>query len=166
MTLDEFNHLDFEKAYELLLNCCHSKAWATSLATNRPYSSRELLISKAEKIWNGLTVQDHLEAFEAHPKIGDLKSLKEKYSATKTLAGKEQQSVETADTKTLERLKDLNEEYFNKFGFIFIVFATGKTASQMLELLESRIHNSRDEELKNAAIEQSKIMRLRMEKML
>ena len=109
-------------------------------------------------------VADWLLAFDAHPKIGDVDSLREKYAATKAMAGSEQGAVADADEETLHALARLNHEYEERFGFIFIVFATGKSASDMLALLRSRINNSREAELQNAAAEQLKITLLRLER--
>ena len=105
-------------------------------------------------------------AFEAHPKIGDIKSLKAKYASTEALASGEQAGARVAPEAVLQRLKDGNDAYLHKFGFIFIVCATGKSAEQMLELLEQRLPNSREQELRIAAEEQAKITHIRLDKLL
>lgn len=136
------------------------------MAKERPYKSKDELLLQAEKIWFSLSESDWLEAFAAHPKIGDISSLQKKFQATASTAANEQSGVNTANTETLKEFARLNQEYEAKFGFIFIVFATGKSAQEMLDLLKARIHNSREQELKSAAREQSKITRLRLEKKL
>ena len=166
MSLKDFNSAAEAKAKEMLLHCCHSESWATRMLVRRPFSSPEMLFAAARDIWFSLTEKDYLEAFLAHPKIGDVNSLRKKYAATLSMASNEQQGVNAADEKTLEELSDLNHKYEEKHGFIFIVFATGKSAQEMLEILKKRIKNSRAEEIKNAAEEQSKITRLRLEKIL
>jgi OHCU decarboxylase len=112
-----------------------------------------------------LVEADWLEAFAAHPLIGDVDSLRKKYGATRDLAAGEQAGAAGAGAATLQELADLNRSYREMFGFIFIVFATGKSADEMLANLRSRLGNSRDEELRNAAAEQIKITRLRLEKL-
>jgi len=151
---------------EILLHCCHSTTWADKLLQSMPFSSRKEILKKAEKIWFSLSERDWLEAFAAHPKIGDVNSLKKKFGSIKTAAAQEQMGVNSADEKTLEDLALFNHNYEKKFGFIFIVFATGKSAQEMLKILKTRIENSRKDELNNAAKEQCKIMRLRLEKKL
>jgi OHCU decarboxylase len=94
--------------------------------------------------------------------IGDVESLKKKYAATKAIAAGEQAGVAAASEATLAELARLNQEFYEKFGFIFIVFATSKSANEMLALLKARIDNTREEELRNAAAEQLKITRLRL----
>jgi len=95
-----------------------------------------------------------------------MQSLRAKYANTQKLASGEQSGVAGASEQVLTDLARLNQEYERKHGFIFIVFATGKTAAEMLALLEVRMGNPRPLELKNAAAEQAKITRLRMEKLL
>jgi len=104
-------------------------------------------------------------AFEAHPQIGDINSLRQKYAATKKMAAGEQNSVNDASESVLTSLVKGNQDYLNKFGFIFIVFASGKSAAQMLSLLQTRLVNSRTQELENAAAEQNKITLLRLKKL-
>ncbi|MEQ8802229.1 MAG: 2-oxo-4-hydroxy-4-carboxy-5-ureidoimidazoline decarboxylase, partial [Haliea sp.] len=109
---------------------------------------------------------DLLEAFEGHPKIGDVNSLKAKYSSTKALAAGEQSSVDEAGDAIIEALARGNSEYEEKFGFIFIVCATGKSAREMSGLLQARLPNDRATELANAAGEQRKIFQIRLSKLL
>ena len=131
-----------------------------------PFENKDSFYNNAKSIWLSLSENEWLEAFDAHPKIGDINSLKEKYSRTSNTSSQEQSKVDLASNKTLEELQKLNQDYENKFGFIFIVFATGKTADTMLSLLKSRINNTKDQELQNAALEQLKITHLRMEALL
>lgn len=106
-----------------------------------------------------------MEAFLGHPKIGDVDSLAQKFRATKKWAGNEQELVQDASLELISKLAQGNTDYENKFGFIFIVFATGKTAQQMLDLLCARLPNPPDRELEIAAAEQHKITRLRIQKL-
>lgn len=166
MAFTRFNQLSEMEARALLLDCCHCESWAEDLARKRPFSTlselqecgAQLFLEKGEACW--------LEAFLGHPKIGDASSLRRKYQSTADTAKEEQGGVRGAGEATLERLASQNEAYERKFGFIFIVFATGKSAEQMLAILETRLRNTREEELRNAAAEQNKITKLRMEKLL
>ena len=130
------------------------------------FSSDQELLTRSENVWADLAEADYLEAFLAHPRIGDVDSLRQKYANTKAIAGGEQSGVDSADEATLQRLSAANDEYFDKFGFIFIVCATGKSAKQMLEILEARLPNDRDAEVANAAAEQLKITKIRLEKLV
>lgn len=166
MPLSGFNALPFPEARARLLDCCHCEAWATALAEKRPFASLGSLQETGAQLFLELGEPCWLEAFAGHPKIGDIGSLKKKYAATAATAKGEQGGVQGAAEGTLESLARLNEEYERKYGFIFIVFATGKTAAQMLGILETRLRNTREVELRNAAAEQNKITKLRMEKLL
>ena len=111
-------------------------------------------------------MDDYLEAFEGHPRIGDVESLAKKYANTKGWAGGEQKGLESADREVLQRLAKGNADYEAKFGHIFIVCATGKSAAEMLALLEARMPNDPKTEVMVAAEEQNKITRLRLKKLL
>ena len=132
----------------------------------RPYSDMSNLKNAGDENWSRLEDSDFLQAFEGHPKIGDVNSLREKYSNTKKLASGEQGLVSDASEQVILDLSSGNEEYLKKFGFIFIVCATGKSAIEMLSLLQQRLSNSRDAELVNAAEEQRKIFQIRLDKLL
>ena len=136
------------------------------MVAGRPYASEEDLLNKAEAYWQTISKEDWLEACEGHPKIGDVSSLKKKYAHTKQWAGNEQGGMDSASEDVIERLAQGNTDYENKFGYIFIVCASGKTATEMLELLENRLDNSPEKELKIAMGEQSKITQLRLKKLL
>lgn len=165
MTLDEFNQLNTEQAQESLTKCCTSERWIHAMTGARPFSSHSNMQKSALSIWHDLEEKDYLQAFEGHPKIGDINSLRKKYANTQTLASHEQGNVAQADENTLSLLARANDEYFKKHGFIFIVYATGKSAAQMLSVLKNRLLNDRMTEINNAVIEQSKITALRINKL-
>ncbi|MNT52311.1 OHCU decarboxylase [compost metagenome] len=120
----------------------------------------------AEHIWRGLGPEDWKEAFEHHPRIGDLDSLKAKYANTRDWAAGEQSGAASAPEEVLQALAEGNQTYEAKFGHLFIVCATGKTAKEMLDLLQARLPNAPQVELGIAADEQRKITRLRLEKLI
>lgn len=123
------------------------------------------LLEDAEEQWWLCSEDDWKEAFRHHPKIGDLDSLRKKFSSDQWAAG-EQGAVAAAAAATLEALAEGNRLYEEKFGYIFIVCASGKTAEEMLEMLKERLQNTPEEEIKIAADEQNKITKLRIEKLL
>lgn len=166
ISLTEFNHLSTEQATDALLGCCTSERWAQLLASHRPFTTMDELLAASDAAWAQMVESDYLQAFEGHPQIGNVETLKEKYRHTIGNASHEQSAVNEADDATLEALAQGNRDYLNKFGFIFIVFATGKSAQQMLDLLLARLPNTREQELANAAAEQNKITRLRLGKLI
>jgi 2-oxo-4-hydroxy-4-carboxy-5-ureidoimidazoline decarboxylase len=166
LNLEQFNSTDKELLFNELEKCCGSKQWVKRILAARPYSSVEILHQFSDKIWAKLSSTDYLEAFTHHPQIGDIDSLKKKFASTANWAGDEQQGTSDACDEILQRLKQGNQDYLNKFGFIFIVCATGKTAQEMLDLLNDRLPNDKAIELHNAAAEQNKITHLRLDKLL
>jgi 2-oxo-4-hydroxy-4-carboxy-5-ureidoimidazoline decarboxylase len=166
MNLEKINNSAREDAVTFFLKCCGSESWINKMLSSRPFNTREELLKKSAEIWYSLEPSDWKEAFEHHPKIGDLKSLKEKYSVTKSIAANEQSGIDNADESILRELSELNEEYEKKFGYIFIVCATGKSADEMLSVIKLRIRNSPETEIKTAMEEQNKITKIRLEKIL
>src|SRR5690349_5578494 len=159
MTLTELNGLPAAEAEEQLLTCCGSQRWARAMAARRPFKSMEDVQRAAEMEWIKLKYPDWLEAFSHHPRIGER-------AKAQGFAKQEQSGAGGASDKTLLSLESLNRLYEEKFGFVFLIFATGKSADEMLGALQRRLQNGRDVELKNAVGEQAKITRLRLEKLL
>ena len=166
MTIQDLNALNTQELKNVLFKCCGSSKWVERMSAYFPVQDEEKLFQEAEQIWYDLEEADWLEAFTHHPKIGDLNSLKEKFASTSQWAAGEQASVNTATEEVLRELAEGNQLYEEKFGFIFIVCATGKSAKEMLTLLRNRFPNSPEEELKNAMVEQNKITKIRLEKLL
>ena len=161
MTIKAFNKLNKIEKAKFLLGCCGSSTWVEMMMKQFPFASEMDFIDAATDVWyNQCNSIDWLESFTHHPKIGDVKSL------TKKFAGKEQASIAAATKKTIAALADANTAYEEKFAFIFIVCATGKTATEMLRLMEDRLSNSIGEELHIAMGEQMKITILRFQKLI
>ncbi len=161
MTIKAFNKINKAERLKQLMSCCGSSAWANLMLKQFPFARETDLVIAATDIWyNQCNSLDWLESFTHHPKIGDVKSLAKKF------AGKEQASVAAATKKTITSLAKANKEYEAKFGFIFIVYATGKSAAEMLRLLEDRLSNTIGEELHIAMGEQMKITILRFQKLI
>lgn len=157
--LDEFNQLHPDEAKALLLTCCASDAWAAEVAAARPFTSMAALMQKADDSWQAVDDGERLQAFAAHPLIGDVELLRQKFAAR---ANAEQGQVLAASEETLLALAEYNQTYLDKFGFIFIICATGRSADEMLAQLQTRLGNDRGQEIANAAREQAAITRLRL----
>jgi 2-oxo-4-hydroxy-4-carboxy-5-ureidoimidazoline decarboxylase len=167
MTIQELNSLGKPALSEALQKCCGSTAWVKNMLAKFPISNAENLMAEATTQWNKLTEADWREAFTHHPKIGgDVNALREKFASTSTWAEGEQAAVKQASQATLEALAAGNTEYEQKFGYIFIVCATGKSAEEMLALLQARLPNKPEDEIMIAMGEQDKITRIRLEKLL
>jgi 2-oxo-4-hydroxy-4-carboxy-5-ureidoimidazoline decarboxylase len=166
MTLHEFNILPKEKVREELTKCCGSRAWVERMLPFVPAEDMVELLEDAEEQWWKCSPDDWKEAFAHHPRIGDMDSLKKKFASTASWAADEQAGVKGASEETLKVFAEANKMYEEKFGYIFIVCATGKTAEEMLGMLELRLKHDPAEELEIAADEQNKITKLRIEKML
>jgi 2-oxo-4-hydroxy-4-carboxy-5-ureidoimidazoline decarboxylase len=166
MTLQELNQATPSVFQDNLFKCCGSKTWVEAMETMRPFSDKIDLLDKADTCWFKCKKKDWMEAFTHHPRIGDVESLREKFAATAAWASGEQGKVKEASEQVIQELKRLNDAYFDEFGFIFIVFATGKSAQEMLSILKERIENDLVEEIINAMMEQCKITKLRLEKLL
>ena len=166
MTLQELNTLEKPALTEALRRCCGSSAWVEHMTAAFPVADAETLMDEAKTLWNELSETDWREAFMHHPKIGgSVEALRAKFASTSTWAEGEQAAVKEASPATLEALAAGNEEYEQKFGYLFIVCATGKTAEEMLALLQARLPNKPEDEILIAMGEQDKITRLRLEKM-
>jgi OHCU decarboxylase len=159
VTLDALNRLEHTVAESVFMRCCGSHAWARSMAAARPFTSAEGMIEAGAAIWRGLEADDWLEAFAAHPRIGE-------QAASSSWSGREQAGIQNADAQVRRRLAARNADYESRFGYIFIVCATGKTAVEMLAALEARLTNDPRAELGIAAEEQRKITGLRLAKLM
>ena len=167
ITLDQLNSFSDQDAFSNLEQCCVSKTWVHKMVQSRPFSSENELIKTAASIWyNDCSIEDFKEAFTGHPKIGNVESLKEKFSHTAEWAGNEQSKVAEASMEIIEALAKSNELYENKFGYIFIVSASGKSAKQMLAIVNTRLNNQSDDEIFVAMNEQHKISVIRLVKLI
>jgi 2-oxo-4-hydroxy-4-carboxy-5-ureidoimidazoline decarboxylase len=143
--------------------CCGSSGWVDRMLARRPFGGREALLQAAREEWFALRPDDWLEAFSHHPRIGDRASLAARFPATHHLSAREQDGMGGAPADVLTALADANQAYADRFGFIFIVCASGKTANEMLQLLRARLPNDRDTELRVAAEEQARITAIRLD---
>jgi 2-oxo-4-hydroxy-4-carboxy-5-ureidoimidazoline decarboxylase len=162
----QLSALSPDDAREALSRCCGARAWVTGMLALRPFASEQALLSAAQETWSKLGKDDYLEAFSHHPQIGaDRAELARRFAGTAQLSAAEQAGVTHADASTLDALAEANRAYLARFGYIFIVCATGKSAEQMLSLLQARLPNDPEIELQIAAAEQAKITALRLQRL-
>jgi 2-oxo-4-hydroxy-4-carboxy-5-ureidoimidazoline decarboxylase len=142
--------------------CCGSARWVERMLSRRPFASRDALLAAAREEWFALTPADWRDAFRHHPPIGDRDALRARFPGTAQLSEREQAGVAGASDAVLDALAEANRAYAHKFGYIFIVCATGKSAGEMLASLRARLLNGPDTEIRIAAEEQAKITELRL----
>ena len=162
MSIESINLLSTETLKAGLTRCCGARRWVDGMLAAFPFESADQLIAKADSIWWGLEPADWREAFTHHPKIGDIENLRQKFAQTADLSTREQAGVSEASEAVLQRLAAGNQAYEARFGYIFIVCATGKSAAEMCTILEARLPNLADDEIRIAAEEQRKITQIRL----
>jgi len=164
--LEWLNSLPAEEAVKELLQCCGSQRWSAEMAAGRPYPSLEALINRANEAWWALDQSDWLEAFRSHPRIGEKKAAEQVSAQSQQWSGQEQAGMNSASREMTNTLAALNRAYELKFGYIFIICATGKTPEAMLSALHERLQHNAGAELPVAAAEQANITELRLKKLL
>lgn len=164
--LEWLNAMREKEAEKVFLGCCGSSAWAGAMARGLPYVDESALLEAAASVWNGLGRDDWIEAFRAHPRIGGDRAEDEVTETSERWSKGEQAAMSDADDDAATEMARLNDVYFDRHGFIFIIFASGKSADQMLEALRDRVDNDTDTEIENAAEEQLEITLLRLHKWL
>jgi len=157
--LDAFNDLSRAEAEAQLKTCCASQRWAEAMALERPYPTPESLYDAADRVWWSLDQSDWLQAFAAHPRIGDR-------AAADPTAQREQAGAARASAELRAALAEANRRYEERFGRVFLICAAGKSAEDLLASIRHRMGNDEQAELHVAAAEQAKITRLRLERLL
>ncbi|WP_323382844.1 2-oxo-4-hydroxy-4-carboxy-5-ureidoimidazoline decarboxylase [Myxococcus dinghuensis] len=163
--LERLNRMFPNEAKAELMRCCGSSRWADGMTRARPFRDAAHLLAESEWLWKQTGPEDWREAMTHHPRIGE-SALRAKFAATASWSSQEQGGVRGASEDVIRGLAEGNQAYEARFGFIFLVCATGKGAEEMLALLRERMDNAPDEELRVAAGEQAKITRIRLEKLL
>ncbi|NOT33578.1 MAG: 2-oxo-4-hydroxy-4-carboxy-5-ureidoimidazoline decarboxylase [Candidatus Eisenbacteria bacterium] len=166
MTLEQLSALPPAELAAQFERCCGARRWVRMMCMGRPFRSLEALHEASDRASDSLTPTDWREAFTHHPRIGDVAALREKFATTSVWAGAEQAGAAAASEATLHALAQGNREYEQRFGYLFIVCATGRSADEMLSMLSMRLGNAASEEFTIAIEEQRKIMRLRLDKMI
>jgi 2-oxo-4-hydroxy-4-carboxy-5-ureidoimidazoline decarboxylase len=151
-----------EEARAILRAACGAERWVDGMLAHRPFGSQDALLAAARDVWFGLSERDWRAAFDCHPRIGDRESPRQRFPDTHRLSTLEQAGVAQATGDVLSALADANQRYLRKFGYIFIVCATGKTAGEMLAILRDRLNNDPAVEIRVAAEEQARITALRL----
>jgi len=160
------NSLSRSEAENELLKCCGCKEWARRVLAERPFESVASLIAKADRVWWSLDPRDWLEAFHSHPKIGEKKAAAATAADAQRWSEDEQSGTRNSAAETMAALAQLNRVYEEKFGYIFIVCASGKSSAEMLAILRGRLENPAGQELQIAAAEQAKITELRLKRLV
>jgi OHCU decarboxylase len=166
LQLNYLNSLSPSEAEQEFLKCGGSKNWAQQMVVERPFSSLNQLTETGDRVWWSLEPADWLEAFCSHPKIGEKKAAAPIAAEARKWAEDEQSGTRDAATATIVELAELNNVYEKKFGYIFIVCASGKSSEEMLRILRERLQNDAEEELRIAAAEQAQITALRLRKLV
>ncbi|MCZ7678176.1 MAG: 2-oxo-4-hydroxy-4-carboxy-5-ureidoimidazoline decarboxylase [Sandaracinaceae bacterium] len=158
--------MDLETARAALTRCCGARRWVDGMLARRPFGADEALMEAADQVWSTMEREDVLEAFTHHPRIGaSVEELRKRFASTSAWSAGEQGAVAAAGEETLRALSAGNAAYEARYGFIFIVCATGKSAEEMLALLNARMGHEPGDELRVAAAEQAKITKLRLAKL-
>ncbi|HUY82446.1 MAG TPA: 2-oxo-4-hydroxy-4-carboxy-5-ureidoimidazoline decarboxylase [Acidobacteriaceae bacterium] len=164
--LEAWNVMEKDEAAAAVLPCCGSRRWAERMADARPVAEEDALMRRAGVIWQELDAGDWMEAFATHPRIGERKAPVKATSQSAAWSAAEQSAVAREDAAVLAALAEGNRRYEERFGRTYIVCATGKTAREMLEILESRLRNDDAAELPEAAEQQRQITALRLKRWL
>lgn len=159
------NDLPELEARTALARCCGSGAWVEAMMRHRPFGSDDTLFDLAEKTWRDLSRDDWLEAFSAHPRIGERASMSPSHASTSSWSREEQSGMEAADASVETALHAGNVEYERRFGHVFLICATGRSADEMLQALNERLNNDSDTELRVAAEQHVMITRLRLKRL-
>ena len=166
MRLEDLNSLTLGEATNEILKCCGSTSWAQRMSERRPFATPDELLKEAQRIWWSLAPDDWLEAFRSHPKIGEKRAEQHVSEDAQKWSEQEQSNVAMATPDTMQALAHLNQEYQQKFGYIYIICARGKSSKEILANLKDRMDNAPEDELQIAAAEQAKITELRLENLL
>lgn len=160
------NTMSHDHAVAELRACCASQAWLRGMADKRPFRSADELYEGADDTWRSLRPEDWIEAFRAHPRIGEREPVSREGVAIRKWSTQNQSALKESPPESLGALAEINRQYEAKFGFVFIISAAGKNAEQILESARRRLENTAGAELAAAAEEQRQITRLRLEKWL
>ena len=164
--LGRWNGLELDEAANEILACCGSRAWAHALAARRPISDEAALLAASDQIWSDLSESDWMEGFRSHPRIGESSGTSSNPSQSAAWSGQEQSKVSLAGENIKIALAEGNRAYEQRFNRTFIVCATGKSAPEILEILQRRSQNDEPTELHEAAEQQRQITHIRLKKWL
>jgi len=165
-TLAAWNAAGAMEARNAMLACCGAKRWADAMVALRPIASVFALSKEADRVWSTVQEADWLEAFACHPRIGERRVSAHVGAQSSAWSKAEQTQTNSASDRVLADIAEGNQRYEEQFGFTYIVCATGKSAEEMLAILERRLKSTREAELREAAEQQRQIMQIRLGKWL
>jgi len=163
--LAAWNAADEREAMDAMIACCGARRWARAMAAQRPVADVDKLCAAADREWSGMEEADWMEAFACHPRIGERKAV-QATAKSEAWSMQEQAGAGRAAEGVLRKMAEGNALYEQRYGFTYIVCATGKTAEEMLTILKRRLGNDRDRELREAAEQQRQITQIRLKKWL
>ena len=163
--LDAWNNADVADATMAMLSCCAAQRWAVQMVALRPIANIAALSETADQVWGAMSESDLLEAFACHPRIGERRAAAGSERSMEW-SEQEQSGTKNAPQTTMRKLVESNALYEQRFGFAYIVCATGKSADEMLVILERRLASDRMAELREAAEQQRQILQIRLGKWL
>jgi 2-oxo-4-hydroxy-4-carboxy-5-ureidoimidazoline decarboxylase len=162
-TLASWNAASADEALAAMMACCGARRWAEAMVALRPIAGIEELCDAGDSIWSTMKEADWHEAFACHPRIGERKTIHAPAQSA-AWSQEEQSSARRATVRVLAQLAVGNAGYEKRFGFTYIVCATGKSAEEMLAILNRRLANDPATELREAAEQQRQIMQIRLRK--
>ena len=165
-TLARWNQLSAQEAAQEIVPCCGSQAWARAMAEQRPVQDEMSMINLSDRIWHQLREEDWMEAFARHPRIGERKAPEAAPAQSASWSAQEQERVSAAGQRIRDDLAVANAQYEDRFGRVFLICATGKSAAEILEILQRRLQNDDATEWLEAAEQQRQITNLRLKKWL
>ena len=166
LTVAELDRMPAGAAEQALEACCGSRAWVAGMLARRPFTALDGVLAASDEVADELGSADWLDAFAHHPRIGEQRAKAAVPAGARAGSSSEQAAAAASPDATRARLADANRVYEERFGFIFIIFASGRSAGEILDELERRLGNDREREIRVAAAEQQKITRLRLTRLL
>lgn len=166
ITVSQLDEMTADEAGALLKECCGSSRWVAMMLARRPFRFRDSVFFAADMFWKSLTMRDRMEAFAHHPRIGEKSGAKLQGEQGARWSAMEQSGMDVVEAELRKEIAEINREYEDRFGYIYIVSAQGKTAAELLTIAKDRLRNSPEREIRVACEEQKKIMHLRLEKLL
>jgi 2-oxo-4-hydroxy-4-carboxy-5-ureidoimidazoline decarboxylase len=164
-TLEAWNTAGDAEAQEAMMACCGARRWAAAMVAQRPIASANELFAAGDAEWQGMEEADWMEAFSCHPRIGERKAAPARAKSV-DWSSQEQASTAHAAERVLAELAEGNALYEQRYGFTYIVCATGKSAAEMLAILKRRLKSDHETELREAAEQQRQILQIRLRKWL
>lgn len=166
VSVSELDAMPEAEAAELFASCCGAWRWVTEMVVRRPFGTRGAVLTVADRVWETMQETDWREAFSHHPRIGEQTGAIPQTARGAAWSAGEQAGMDSAGESLRAELAAVNREYEERFGYIYVVCAAGRTAEELLAFARRRLANDPKAELLTAVQEQEKIMRFRLEKLL